>query len=263
MRVRTTPKALVEPIRQWLLVGLFRQVVSNPALHLFILKNYHYTEEFGAAELRSVARLLADLDLKQQMTQHVADEEKHAALFKQRILELGGSPGLTPAELSVAFFRRFEAYGLGISDARLQADHPLEARELVRFLVPLKFEEDFGLWAFRTHRQAAAADPETAQMLDTVIPDEQRHTAYLAEALEKLGRSGYQADIDQALGICRKHFMFRDQPFHMKVQRLSTLLELCPYRPSGHTLRLVWWCLRPIVWAARLWSRRSWAPSTP
>jgi rubrerythrin len=110
---------MLNPIQQKVLTGVFRQIVNNSRLHVFILKNYHFIEEFGAGQLTKVERLLTDSDLKEKIAQHIADEAKHAALFRQRIIELGASPTLTPDEFEVAFFSRFDTYGLGISEARL------------------------------------------------------------------------------------------------------------------------------------------------
>lgn len=249
--------AIFKPLQRKVLVGVLRQVVHNPGLHLFILKNYHYTEEFGGAELRRVARLVNDPDLKRKIEQHSADEDKHASLFKQRILELGGSPALTPAEMNVAFFRRFDSFGLGISPQRFDADTPLEVSELIPFLVPLKVEEDAGRTIFQAHLQASNDDTKTQSMLAEILQDEHRHAAYLTEALEKFGREGYQPSIDAAFEVCRKHFKFNASPREMKLRRLLTILEMYPYTPVGPVARMFWCIMSPLIRIARARARRS------
>jgi bacterioferritin (cytochrome b1) len=249
--------AIFKPLQRKVLVAVLRQVVHNPGLHLFVLKNYHYVEEFGAAELRRVARLVSDPDLKGKLEQHSADEDKHALLFRQRILDLGGSPGLTPAEMSLAFFRRFDSFGLGISPQRFDEATPLEVAELIPFLVPLRVEEDTGSNVFEAHLQAADQDRKTQTMLAEILQDEHRHAAYLTEALATFGREGYQPAIDAAFALCRKHFKANGVPPEMKLRRLAAILEMYPYTPVGPAARLSWCLMSPLLWLARARARRS------
>jgi bacterioferritin (cytochrome b1) len=261
MYQETIRQALVHPLQQKVLTGVFRQIINNSRLHVFILKNYHFIEEFGAGQLTKVARLLADSDFKEKLAQHIADEAKHAALFRQRILELGGSPTLTPDEFEVAFFSRFDSYGLGLSEARLAESTLLEPHELIPFLVPLKVEEDFGLLIFQAHLQASNQDVKTQEMLQQIVPDERRHIAYLTEALQRLGRDGYQARIDNAVETCRKNFLFKGLSPATKIRKLLTILDMYPYQPVGRAMRTTWFLLSPGLWLARAWMRRSTAAS--
>lgn len=94
-------RALFIPIQRMAWVWIYRQIVGNAWLHLFILKHYQYLDGMAADKLRKVRKLLLDVELQDKMERHISGEEKHAAFFRQRIQELGGSPTFTPAEVSL------------------------------------------------------------------------------------------------------------------------------------------------------------------
>jgi hypothetical protein len=100
------------------------------------MKHYHYLDGYAAERLKKVAKLLQDPELQAKVERHVVDEVKHAAYFKQRVEELGGSIALTPDETRLGFLDRFNSHGLGISDKRFDEEKFLDMREIITFFCP-------------------------------------------------------------------------------------------------------------------------------
>jgi bacterioferritin (cytochrome b1) len=239
--------SVVMPIHQKGQAMFFREVVSNPQLHIFMLKHYHYLDGYAANRLQKVVKLLTDADLQKKVERHVADEDKHAAYFKQRVIELGGSPTLTEAELNLGFLNRFNSHGLGISDARLDEDKFLDNREIITFFVLLKAEEEFGLKFFLGHLRGSDADTRTKRMLEEIVEDEKRHVSYIEEVLDDLARKGYQAEVEQEKRQYRRTFArYRFSPREL-LDAIPKVLEMCAYQPQGRTIRALWFFVNPLL----------------
>jgi bacterioferritin (cytochrome b1) len=234
-------------LRQKGLCMAYQELIGNPGLHVFMLKHYHYLDGFAAARLKKVAKVLQDPSLQGKIARHIADEEKHASFFEQRIVELGGSPTFTPAELSLGLLDRFNAQDLGLSEERLDENKPLEVRELIRFFVALKAEEEMGLMFFLAHLQSSGKDVRTKAMLEEIVGDERRHVAYLGEELEKLGRSGVKAEIDEAAAPLRRSLRFINLPMGVGLSRFPTILEEYSYQPVGRTMKVLWFFVSPFI----------------
>jgi bacterioferritin (cytochrome b1) len=239
--------SIVMPIHQKVQAMFFREIVRNPELHIFMLKHYHYLDGYAATRLKKVVKLLTDADLQKKVERHVVDEDKHAAFFKQRVIELGGSPTLTEAEHSFGFLNRFNSHGLGISDARLDEDMFLDSREIITFFVLLKAEEEFGLRFFLGHLRGSDADPPTKRMFEEIVEDEKRHVSYIAEVLEDLGRKGYQADVERESRQYRHTFERYRFSVRELVKAIPKVLEMCAYQPQGRTIRFLWFLVSPFL----------------
>jgi bacterioferritin (cytochrome b1) len=243
--------SMVRPIQKKLLVKVFRQVVSNDDLHVFVMKLYHYGDSFGNATLRKFAELIHEPELKSLVERHYGDEERHASLFARRISELGGTPEFTPAELRLSAIQSYIAQlnlvrsdGLGLSEERLYSGRWLDIPEIVRVLVFVKGEEDQGALFFPAHLKALQAldkDPRTAQILEEIVPDEERHVAYISELLEKLRRSGFQPDIDEAIERCRRIRRSLRLPVGEIIGTMPAFLgDMLHFRPVGPTMTVGW-----------------------
>jgi bacterioferritin (cytochrome b1) len=239
--------AFIAPIHQRGQAVFFREVVGNPKLHIFMLKHYHYLDGYAAARLKKVVKLLTDPELQKKVERHVVDEDKHAAYFKQRVIELGGSPTLTEAELSLGFLDRFNSHGLGISDERLDEDKFLDVPEIITFFVLLKAEEEFGLKFFLGHLRGADSDPRTKHMLEEIVEDEKRHVSYIAEVLEDLGHKGYRADVEAESRRYRHIFERYRFPVRELLKAIPKVLEMCAYQPQGRTIRFLWFFAGPFL----------------
>ena len=239
--------SVVMPIHQKVQAMFFREVVSNPQLHIFMLKHYHYLDGYAATRLKKVVKLLTDADLQTKVERHVVDEDKHATFFKQRAIELGGTPTLTEDELSLGFLNRFNSHGLGISDERLDEDKFLDHREIITFFVLLKAEEEFGLKFFLGHLRGSDEDPRTKQMFEEVVEDEKRHVSYITEVLEDLGRKGYQTDVEEEGRRYRRTFQRYRFSGRELLRAIPKVLEMCSYRPHGRTIRFLWTCASPFL----------------
>jgi rubrerythrin len=240
-------RSVLKPIHRKAQGVFFREIVSNPKLHIFMMKHYHYLDGYAAERLKKVVKLLQDVELQAKVERHVVDEVKHAAYFKQRVEELGGSIALTPEETRLGFLNRFNSHGLGISDARLDEEKPLDIREIITFFVLLKAEEEFGLKFFLGHLQGADQDPRTRAMLEEIVEDEKRHVSYIGDVLDNLGQSGYQADIDAEVRQYGRTFKrFRFSPRDL-TRAIPTLLAMCSFQPHGLMIRGLWTVVGPIM----------------
>jgi rubrerythrin len=240
-------RSVLKPIHLKIQGVFFREIVSNPKLHIFMLKHYHYLDGYAAERLKKVVKLLHDAELQAKVERHVADEAKHAAYFQQRVEELGGSIALTPDETRLGFLNRFNSHGLGIRDERLDKEKFLDVREIITFFVLLKAEEEFGLKFFLGHLQGSDQDPRTRAMLEEIVEDEKRHVSYIGEVLDKLGQSGYQADIDAEVkqyGRLFERFRF---PLRDLAKALPALLTMCSFQPHGLVVRGLWILVGPIM----------------
>jgi bacterioferritin (cytochrome b1) len=237
--------SVVMPIHQKVQAMLFREIVSNPQLHTFMLKHYRYLDGYAATRLKKVVKLLTDSELQKKVERHVVDEDKHAAYFRQRVIELGGSPTLTAAELKLGFLNRFNSHGLGISDERLDEDKFLEVPEIITFFVLLKAEEEFGLKFFLGHLRGSDSDPRTKHMLEEIVEDEKRHVSYIAEVLEDLGRKGYRGDVDEESRRYRGTFERYRFPVRELLRAIPKVLEMCSYQPQGRIIRFLWFFAGP------------------
>jgi bacterioferritin (cytochrome b1) len=240
-------ESVVKPIHRNVQAMFFREIVGNPPLHIFMLKHYHYLDGYAAARLKKVVKLLTDPELQRKVERHVVDEDKHAAYFKQRVIELGGSPTLTEAELSLGFLNRFNSHGLGIGDERLDEDKFLDVREIITFFVLLKAEEEFGLKFFLGHLRGADGDPRTKRMLEEIVEDEKRHVSYIAEVLEDLSRQGYRADVEEESRRYRRTFERYRFPVRELLRAIPKVLAMCSYQPHGRTIRFLWFFASPFL----------------
>ena len=240
-------RSMIAPIHRNVQAAFFREIVGNPQLHIFMLKHYHYLDGYAATRLKKVVKRLTDADLQKKVERHVIDEDKHATFFKQRVIELGGTPILTEAELGLGFLNRFNSHGLGISDERLDEDKFLDNREIITFFVLLKAEEEFGLKFFLGHLRGSDGDPRTKQMLEEIVEDEKRHVSYITEVLEDLGRKGYQTDVEEESRRYRRTFARYRIPVRDALKTLPKLLEMCSYQPQGRTFRFLWFFVSPFL----------------
>jgi bacterioferritin (cytochrome b1) len=240
-------RSFLKPIHRKVQGIFFREIVSNPKLHMFMMKHYHYLDGYAAERLKKVVKLVQDPELQAKVERHVVDEVKHATYFKQRVEELGGSIALTPDETRLGFLDRFNSHGLGISDERLDENKFLDVREIITFFVLLQAEEEFGLKFFLGHLAGSDQDPRTKTMLEEIVEDEKRHVSYIGEVLDKLGQSGYQPDIDAEVRQYGRTFARYRFPLRDLAKAVPRVLAMCNFQPHGKVVRGFWILVGPIV----------------
>jgi rubrerythrin len=168
-----------DPVSRAIGARFLEKLLASPRGRAFMLRFLQSTEE--ADEQAVFDMLLARVDdpeLNQLVKIHVADEERHAGIFRravERVVEnekLDAAPGDIPADLRIVarLDERLGGYASGFVSGRLGV---MEA-----YVLLLVLEER----AVREWPLVAAVlrdiDPEAAADVERVIRDEQRHVKY-------------------------------------------------------------------------------------
>jgi bacterioferritin len=107
-----------------------------------------------------------------EFAEHAADEQEHADLIAQRIVQLGGDPDYSPASLVL---RSHSEYVEGADLAEMLEEDLVAERvaiesygEIIRFL--------------------GDADPTTRRLLEQILSKEEEHADDLSSLLQGIGR---------------------------------------------------------------------------
>src|SRR4051812_15050386 len=168
-------KVLVDRIK----ARLHRDIVADPVLHGLVLNLYLNGEQYPhrVSDYFPFAAV-EDLELERVMRAHVADEDKHIALYRRAIEKLGQPVIVQPIE---AVFNE-------VIRRHTPASFTLEAGEsrdtrrlkLAHFFSHLHFLEKRVARSLEYHLDACAhAVSEYPQkVIDAVLSDEHRHVRY-------------------------------------------------------------------------------------
>lgn len=132
--------------------------------------NYYRDAELRGAGL--LARLLLrtdDPDLQIKLTRHLADESRHAWLWTERIVELGGAIILVPDGYQRQLKRRVGTPSTVLD--LLALTYVVEERAQKRY---------------HEHAVRPDVDPKTAALLEAMNEDEAWHLAWVGEKLREL-----------------------------------------------------------------------------
>lgn len=178
--------AIERAIGRW----LHRLLVRHPAAHAELLNQYRSSEDFAKRYPRTVCtELLPEGPLRTKYARHQADEERHEALYAERIAALGGAPRAVGEERDyvLAVWRRAMAAHVGIAYHRFGQRQPLDAVERTRMFALQVAVEERGLVEMALHRSVceSAGDAATAEAIARIEPDERFHAAYSRAALEE------------------------------------------------------------------------------
>lgn len=179
-------KAVERAIGRW----LHRVLIGHPPAHAELLNQYRASEDFARRFPRTACgQLLPDGPLRTKYTRHQADEERHEALYAQRVAALGGQPRPVGEgrDYLLAVWRAATAAGVGIPYARFGQKKPLGEIERLRLFALQVAVEERGLVEMALHRAAceAAGDAATAELMAAIEPDERFHAAYSGKAVEE------------------------------------------------------------------------------
>jgi rubrerythrin len=252
-------------VQQKVLVPVLRQAVCNPDLHIFQLKLYRYGDSFGHITLGKFIKRLGDPELIRKVERHLADEERHTAMFDQLLSEMGATPEFTEAEAGLKWIQTYIAQldllhsrELGISDEQSDSDSTLDIPVIIRYLVFVHGQEVQGTAWFRAHLHAldSSPHPRVRAVLEDILVDEQRHVDYLTEELHRLGQEGYQPLIHAARRRCRKIRSSHRLPIGEALSTVPQALEeMLHYRPVGAGPTVAWSLFKGVGAVARTFRR--------
>lgn len=166
---------------------LHRDIVADPVLHGLVLNLYLNGEQYPhrVTDYFPFAAV-EEPELERAMRAHVADEEKHIALYERAIHKLGQPVSVHPLpEIFNEVIRRHTpvSFALAAGDSRDQCRY-----KLAHFLAHLHFLEKRVARSLEYHVNACAFSatdyPEKA--VGAVLRDEHRHVRYTREVVTQL-----------------------------------------------------------------------------
>lgn len=143
---------------------------------LWVLSYYRASELSGALLFGRLARRTEDPELRVFLTRHFADEARHAWLWTDTILRVGGMP-----EQIDDTYQSEYAKELGLPSSMAEVLLLTEVFENRIF-------EHFSLHYERTEQ------PEIRSTLRTMLDDEQNHLGWIEERLERYSAEGYDVN---------------------------------------------------------------------
>ncbi len=150
---------------------------------ILIFSFYRDAELRGARLLFNLLNHLEDGDAQLKMSQHLADETRHAWLWTKRIADLGGTPLL----MDDGYQRR-----LG-----LRAGVPKTIIDLLALTVVV---EERAQSRYNAHLALPDVDPETREVLKSVTKDESWHLSWIEKKMREIAHAqGQDALADAAL----------------------------------------------------------------
>lgn len=190
MTIRALQRRAVDSIKRHALM----LSLGSPRAQAHILTEYLWIEEGAETAALHRTRSPATPEWVDRMAaNHLADEDRHAQLLRDRLTELGARtdrqpPGLVKAKLW--WLSR-------VTDPYMTA---FEQGPLVVLLAIAAQLEGTGVRMFGRHLdvlEAHAADDPTTTMLREIISDEKRHAKSCSIAVDRLVRDHERATLDE------------------------------------------------------------------
>ena len=161
--------------------------MSAKEKQILIFSFYRDAELRGARLLFNLLGHMKDGESLLKMTAHLADETRHAYLWTKRISELGGAPVL----IDDGYQRR-----LG-----LRTGVPKTIIDLLALTVVV---EERAQSRYNAHIALPNVDPETMEVLKSVMKDEPWHLSWIEKEMHEIARKqGNEEQADKALARYR------------------------------------------------------------
>jgi hypothetical protein len=166
---------------------LHRDIVADPVLHGLVLNLYLNGEEYPhrVSDYFPLAAVDDPL-LERMMRDHMADEDKHIALYRRAIEKLEQPVFVQPLQdIFNDVIRRHTPVSFAIESG---ADRDTCRRKLAHFFAHLHFLEKRVATSLHYHLDACAHAPShyPAKVISAVLGDEVRHVRYTREVVMQL-----------------------------------------------------------------------------
>ena len=166
---------------------LHRDIVADPVLHGLVLNLYLNGEQYPHRVSDYFPLAAADDPaLERMMRDHMADEDKHIALYQRAIEKLGQPVRVQPLEdIFNDVIRRHTPVTLAIEAV---ADRDTCRRKLAHFFAHLHFLEKRVAISLQYHLDACAhsATDYPEKVIGVVLGDEVRHVRYTRDVVTQL-----------------------------------------------------------------------------
>jgi len=166
---------------------LHRDIVADPVLHGLVLNLYLNGEEYPhrVSDYFPLAAV-DDPTLERMMRDHMADEDKHIALYRRAIEKLEQPVLVQPLQdIFNDVIRRHTPVSFAIESG---ADRDTCRRQLAHFFAHLHFLEKRVATSLHYHLDACAHAPSDypAKVISAVLGDEVRHVRYTRDVVMQL-----------------------------------------------------------------------------
>ncbi len=164
-----------------------RSIHARPNGTGALLNLVRASEVRGAADLTCLADVIADEELRMDVTRHAADEARHAYLLVRRMQEIGFAPSRLPT--AVDRTEAVVAQCRGRDVKQVWAERGTFAdEEVLELLVAATIAERDALPKLEANHDVLARDPQTQAVIGSILRDEHRHVAYLSEWIARYER---------------------------------------------------------------------------
>ncbi len=188
----------------YLLAMMVRASTRLPGWQMTALTHLSKTESASVALLMPAISAMSDTRLRKLMTRHVQDEERHARVFEDCLMvwrERCGDSNRNPLPPP--------AGGAG-------------RMNLMQLMALFEIGEMRGFQGVTAYRRAFADDPETVEMMDSVIRDEHFHCTYVHLQMERWKGQGFAKEVAAA----RKHALQQDRDAF--IRQIGSFLLMLP-----------------------------------
>jgi bacterioferritin len=142
-------------------IELLNQALATELVCVLRYRHHYFVAEGLPAEA-----------IKQEFLEHANEEQQHADLLAERIIQLGGDPNFDPAGLAE---RSHAEYGSGATLINILRDDLIAERVAI---------ESYG----EAIRYIGDNDPTTKRMLEGILSTEEQHAEEIASMLTNLGQ---------------------------------------------------------------------------
>jgi rubrerythrin len=174
-----------------------------------ILLDFARTEAGTAVDINRAAEACERADLRQHLRNHANDEARHAELFRARAAQLLDG-GMAPpcgkgSDLLSTRAETQRREGIALTDQDFLPSDGFRVLGELRYLAFLHVAEAQAAVDFEIHLKAVRKlDPGTAELLETILRDENFHVAYTRDQLERLSAAGQHVEVSRALRDARR-----------------------------------------------------------
>jgi hypothetical protein len=166
---------------------LHRDIVADPVLHGLVLNLYLNGEQYPhRVDDYFPFAAVEEPDLERRMRAHVADEDKHIALYERAIRKLGQPVTVQPLdEVFNGVIRRHTQASFALAPGD---DRDTRRRKVAHFFAHLHFLEKRVARSLEYHLDACAhaASDYPQKVIGAVLGDEIRHVRYTREVVAEV-----------------------------------------------------------------------------
>jgi len=166
------------------LVDFMRSIYARPNGTGAILNQIRASEVRAAVELSALTDVIADEQLRLDVTRHALDESRHAYILVRRMHDIGFAPSRLPVPVDRTEGLMKRCRGRDVKQVFDQRGM-LDDVEVMEMLMAASIAERDALPKLKANYEALRNDPRTQAVIGSILHDENRHVAYLTEWVER------------------------------------------------------------------------------